>query len=161
MASAAADAAGDAGKGNTLFWVIMGILTVVVVVGATAVGVQLGGTPLPDADLGAPGIKGSILFSDADNNDVADRINPTHAHPRVEGAAGTASAIQWWITTAQGDTVLFEGSGADAEGAFAALKEIGEDATYRMHFRVEDESGAVYVISGNFRVMELQNSPDH
>jgi len=155
---------------------IMGILSAIFVVGAVAIGMALGGTNARHKEeersrkRGA-GVAVRVVFTGGATHMGTGRINPKRAEMLVEGFDGEYKVLQWWITKAESQTVLYEGGdgggddrdgGMDGDssdgvaGALSSLEESGEEGEYNLFFRFEDEAGSVYRLLGNFFIKDMQ-----
>jgi len=157
---------------------VMGILSAVFVVGAVAIGKALGGMSLrcrkeARPQNRTPGAEGRIVFNGSVSHQGTGRINPKSVEAQVKGADGELEVLRWWITQAGSDDILYEGGGkgggkSGAKGgaedgidgvsaALRGLEERGVEGEYNLFFRLEDESGEVYMVLGNFFIKNFHN----
>jgi len=138
------------------FGAIMGALTTIITAGAIALGITFGGAPalepLAPLDIQPLALEGRIVFTGGDINDDAGRTNPGQADLQIDNTDGVFTPLQWWITAAGSDAVLYEGGGGDTSSVLRELNEDGKHGEYSLYFRFEDESGCIYRLGGNFYV---------
>jgi len=138
---------------------MMGALSILFVAGAFALGVMFGGTHSNTVDMiRQPTIEGSIVFSGGSGQQGAQRVNPHDAELQIDGGADSITVVSWWISPANSDKVLYEGSGGDVGDALTVLRDSGQNGEYSLVFRFSDELGSVYRMLGNFFITEVNEN---
>ena len=135
------------------FGAIMGSLTAIFATIAIFLGISIGGTPIENfhsEPAQSPEITGKVMFTGGEYHRGTERVNPTNAELTVDGASGEVTMLQWWITEANSEAVLYEGQGSDLHGTLTMLRNIGDAGEYMLFFRCSDESGAIFRIGSNF-----------
>jgi len=151
--NASAKTADNVSRSTLSFGAIMGSLTVIFTVAAILLGIAIGGTPIENYNqepIQASEISGKIVFTGGEYHRGTERVNPTSAELTVDCAYGEVTLIQWWITETNSETILYEGTGGDLNGALTRIKSTGEIGEYMLFFRCSDESGAVFRVGSNF-----------
>ena len=102
-------------------------------------------------------IEGGIAFSGGIETDVNTvYVNPSQAKATAESTGGEVRALNWWITAAGSDEILYEGYGGDLGDALTRLRENGGAGEYNLFFRLEDDAGAVHKMGRNFYILNEQ-----
>jgi len=136
------------------FAALMGSLSTIFVAGALALGITFGGTAMPEVVLlePPPGVEGRIVFTSGIDGFGEARVNPVRADLHMEGAEGDYSILQWWITSAGSEIILFEDQGGELEDVFGFLRESGAHGEYNLFIRFNDESGTIFRLLSNFYI---------
>ena len=140
------------------FKAAMVTLTTVVTVGAVSLGLLLGGTAAPDRDdpaMQASASDGRIVFSGGEDYRGSERVNPKGAELQAESGYSDLTVLEWWITTAESETVLHQGRHGEMHHALSQLRENGEHGEYNLFIRYIDKSGDVYRIHSNFFIHDV------
>jgi len=140
------------------FGALVGTVTALITTVALALGIALGGSQYTEYAGRHPeqaAVDGRIVFQGGELYGGAERINPTNVELWMEGAHGELEAIDWWITAAGSEEILYGGPGDEMDDTLYRLMESGEVGEYSLSFRVEDESGFIYRLSGVFYIKEL------
>jgi len=138
------------------FGLALGTLSTIFVAGALVLGITLGGVVTDKNDLAQqPDIEGKIVFAGGEAYRGTDRVNPRQAWLRVEGDDNGVTVVEWWVTEAESEDVLYGGPGEDIGDVLSAIRESGEPGEYNLFFRFKDETGSIFKILGNFYISEV------
>ena len=141
------------------FGVTMGLLTVLFTIGGFILGVMYGGTPTNGAgdldNVEPPPIEGRVIFSGAGNGVGAGRMNPEAAKLQIDDYDGALTILDWWITSSDSATILYESGAGEVEDALIELRESNEQGIYYLFYRFENDSGFVYKLGSNFFIKDM------
>jgi len=102
---------------------------------------------VPQVSPAEPSISVEIVFSGYGAG--YDRVDPAHA-VLVFGEDETATPLQWWVTAAGSEAVLYEGYGGNVNNALTQMQEHGLQGEFILSFRIVNEEGVVFRLSSNF-----------
>jgi len=129
----------------------MGVFIVLAIVAVTALGAWLSvistDAKAPDTNMPPAQAEGRVVM-DGEGEDGF--INPSQATAQVDAGQCDMTALEWRITAAGSDEVLYSGDGGVVESAFTDLRERGGDGEYLLKFDVTDTPGDRYTLSCNF-----------
>lgn len=159
--TAAGTAAADASPFKMSFSMVVGVMTTMIVAGAVALGILINGAPhkasANQQAINQAAMEARIVFTGGENYRGTERVNPIRAELRAEETSGLLSVLQWWISEAGSEAILFEGQDGslDINDALSLLKANGELGEYNLILRFEDELGYIYRLSSNFYINEV------
>jgi len=96
--------------------------------------------------------EGEIIFMDGDMNQVTE--NPVSTKAWARNDRGDLDMLQWWITQAGADEILYSGEGGNAAEAFSKMTGAGEFGDYTLYVSMGDTAGSTYKLYKQFRIVE-------
>jgi len=139
--------------GFAVGWKLASILIALIAVGAVFLGASHGSinaaSKMPISPNFATDIQGKVVLDGTGNGSY---VNPGLAIAKGSTGDGDMTALDWWITAADSDIVLYHGEGGVVEGALTDLRENGVDGEYILNFRMADAAGGEYVLDCNFLI---------
>ena len=96
--------------------------------------------------------EGKIIFMDGNMNQVTE--NPVSIKAWARNDRGELSVLQWWITRADADVILYSGEGGDVAGTFAKMIGAGEFGDYTLYISMGDAAGSTYKLYKQFRIAD-------
>jgi len=163
-ASTITNSIAKASRSRIHFGLAVSACTALLIAGALALGVLLGGTMRQSAydSIAAhhAAIEARVVYTGGEADGVAERINPVQADLLSGNSESSLNVIQWWITAPGrgGDVILYE----DRDGnlniaeALSILKESGQYGEYNLNLRFSDDHGDIYRLSSNFFIYDEQ-----
>ncbi|MCL1846514.1 MAG: RNA polymerase sigma factor [Coriobacteriia bacterium] len=134
---------------------VTSVAATVLTVTALTVGLWTGGVIAPEvAPYEAPAsvseATASIVFSGGAAG--YEHLNPQQAFVSSDSEYGELDVIAWDITTLDQTSVLFSGTGSNADDALTRLRIEGKDGEYLLVFTLLDEYGHSYTLTGSFSI---------
>jgi len=91
---------------------------------------------------------GEVLFAGGDTTYF--HLNPAQATPSTSSTHGEMTVLGWVITSMDGKTILFSGTGELVDAAFAEMKESSMDGEFMLKYSLVDARGRTYSLNSNF-----------
>jgi RNA polymerase sigma-70 factor (ECF subfamily) len=83
-------------------------------------------------------------------------VEPEYARVNVLGIDDNVEILEWWITEAQTNRVVYQRNSNSIGNVLVTLRDSGADGEYVIHFEVIEPSGSVFIVSRNFYMPESQ-----
>ena len=146
------------------FGLAIGTCSTLIIAGALALGILLGGTSRQAANdskaAQQAAIEAKIVFTGGVAHMGTERVNPIQAELLSGNSNSSLNVIQWWIThSGRGsDVILYEdrGGNLNIEEALNMLKENGQYGEYNLYLRFSDDHGYIYRLSSNFFISDAE-----